>query len=218
MEKTGEYTDSEIIGKVVSGDLGLFEILIRRYNPHLYKTGRAYNYSHEDTQDLMQETFIDAYFSLSKFESRSAFKTWIVKIMLNNCYRRQQKSSFKNEIRSNINEDASPLFSSPTDTGKTVMNKELNRVIERALSEIPENYRVVFILREINGMNVAETAEALNLTESNVKVRLNRAKTMLRGEIEKSYSPDEIFEFNLVYCNAVVKNVMERIQALRTEA
>jgi RNA polymerase sigma factor (sigma-70 family) len=213
MENT-QYSDAEVIAKVTAGETGLFEILIRRYNPYLYKTGRSYNYSHEDTQDLMQESFIDAYLNLSKFENRASFKTWIIKIMLNKCWHRQQKSAFKNETRENITEKSAPLYASATDTQNTIMNRELSHVIEKALTEIPEDYRMVFTLREINGLNVAETADALTITEGNVKVRLNRAKAMLRNEIEKSYSKEEIFEFNLVYCNAIVENVMAQIHIL----
>ena len=90
-----QYTDIEIVQKIVEGEIELFEIIIRRNNPFLYKVGRSYNYSHDDTQDLMQDTYIDAFTSLSKFENRSAFKTWIIKIMLNNCYKKQQKWSSK---------------------------------------------------------------------------------------------------------------------------
>ena len=76
------------------------------------------------------------------------------------------------------------------------------------------NYRIVFTLREINGLNVAETADSLNITEANVKVRLSRAKMMLRKEVEKSYSAEEIFEFNLIYCDAMVENVMNKIKKI----
>jgi RNA polymerase sigma-70 factor (ECF subfamily) len=91
------------------------------------------------------------------------------------------------------------------------VNKELGHVLENAIHQIPEDYRIVFTLRELNGLSVAETAETLDITESNVKVRLNRAKTMLQKEIKKMYSPEEIFEFNLIYCDAMVEKVMNRI-------
>lgn len=87
MKEFEQYSDIEVIQKIITGETELFEIIIRRYNPFLYKTGRSYNYNHEDTQDLMQDTFIDAFTGLSKFENRSSFKTWIIKIMLNNCYK-----------------------------------------------------------------------------------------------------------------------------------
>jgi len=208
-----EYSDIEVIQKVLKGEIALFEILIRRYNASLYKTGRSYNYGHEDTQDLMQETLVDAYTHLAKFENRASFKTWLLRIMLNNCFRRRQKLSVKNEVTRAIDDKSIPMFSNDrTDTTRTVVNRELNFVIENALQQIPLDYRMVFSLREINGLNVQETSEVLSISEANVKVRLNRAKTMLRKEIEKAYTTDDIFEFNLIYCDAMVNRVMTAIE------
>lgn len=207
-----KYSDREIIKEILNGEKRLFEILIRRNNPSLYKTGRSYNFNHHDTQDLMQDTFLDAYVNLSKFEGRSSFKTWIIKIMLNNCYRKTQKSGFRNEETTEIDERSEPMFSNRlAETNNTVMNKELGQIIESALKQMPIDYRMVFSLREISGLNGAETAEALNISEENVRVRLNRAKTMLKKEIVKSYKPEDIFEFNLIYCDMIVENVMGKI-------
>jgi RNA polymerase sigma-70 factor (ECF subfamily) len=216
MNSFEQYTDIEIIQKILEGEVALFEILIRRNNPFLYKTGRSYNYSHEDTQDLMQDTFIDAYTHLAKFENRASFKTWIIKIMLYKCFQKRQKAAFKNEMSfERIGQSGSMLKNeSNTDTNKTIMNRELSSVIENALQKIPLDYRMVFSLRELNGLNVAETAGALDISEANVKVRLNRAKAMLRKEIEKSYSTEDIFEFNLVYCDIITTNVMNKLKSL----
>ena len=214
MKALGQYDDIAVIQKILNGEFELFELLIRRYNSFLYKTGRSYNYNHQDTQDLMQDTYIDAYASLKKFENRSSFKTWLIKIMLHNCFRKQQKFSFKNEVSNEIIDKSIPMFQQQqnTDTSKTVINRELNTVIENALQQVPLDYRLVFSLREMNGLNVIETAAALNISETNVKVRLNRAKTMLRKEIEKTYTATDIFEFNLVYCNAITNSVMDKIK------
>jgi len=215
MNSAEKFTETQIIERILNGEKALYEIIVRRYNPYLYKTGRSYNYNHEDTQDLMQETFIDAYKSLSQFEGRSGFKTWIIRIMMNNCYRKKNRLSFKNEVPKDINDNTMPMFtSSDNDTDKLIHNRELAHVIENALSGIPLDYRMAFSLREINGLNVSETASLLNISEANVKVRLNRAKSMLRNEIEKNYSSSELFEFNLVYCNAIVENVMKGIKEL----
>ena len=212
-----KYSDLEIIEKINDGDAKLFEILIRRYNPFLYKIGRTYRYNHQDTEDLMQDAYINTFFSLKKFEHRSSFKTWITRIMLNLCYQRKHKLSFKNEITGDDiqNEKSNIMFHQSTNNEKITVNKELGRVLENAIHQIPEDYRIVFSLRELNGLSVAETAEALNITESNVKVRLNRAKTMLQKEIKKMYSPEEIFEFNLIYCDAMVDRVMSKINELK---
>ncbi|HLV52401.1 MAG TPA: sigma-70 family RNA polymerase sigma factor [Cryomorphaceae bacterium] len=215
MVETGMHTDLEIVRRIADGEKALYELIVRRYNPYLYKVGRSYGYNHEDAQDLMQDTFVDAYRSLGGFEGKSAFKSWLIRIMLNNCYRKRNKQSHKNEVMRDINDGAKPLFSHTEDTARVVGNNELGRIIEMALLGIPTDYRMVFSLREITGLNVAETAEALHITESNVKVRLNRAKTMLRKEIEKSYSSAELFEFNLIYCDAMVDRVMREIDAIR---
>jgi RNA polymerase sigma-70 factor (ECF subfamily) len=212
-----QYSDLEIIQKINNGEVKLFEILIRRYNSFLYKIGRTYRYNHQDTEDLMQDAYINAFFNLKKFENRSSFKTWFTRIMLNLCYQKKQKLSFKNEIVGNDfqNEKSKIMFHQSTNNEKITVNKELGRVLENAIQEIPEDYRIVFSLRELNGLSVAETAEALDITESNVKVRLNRAKTMLQKEIKKMYSPQEIFEFNLIYCDGMVEKVMAKIHELK---
>ncbi|WP_367914522.1 sigma-70 family RNA polymerase sigma factor [Leadbetterella sp. DM7] len=215
MIQVEKFTEAEIISRIINGEKALYEIIVRRFNPYLYKIGRSYNYTHEDTQDLMQETFIDAYKNLLQFEGRAGFKTWIIRIMMNNCYRKRGKSSFKNEIMQDVNEHSTPMFTNRNnDTDKIIQNRELGHIIENALEKIPFDYRIVFSLREINGLNVAETVEMLNISEANVKVRLNRAKTMLRNEIESTYSASELFEFNLIYCDAMVENVMEKINEL----
>jgi len=214
-----KYSDLEIIEKINDGDAKLFEILIRRYNPFLYKIGRTYRYNHQDTEDLMQDAYINTFFSLKKFEHRSSFKTWITRIMLNLCYQRKHKLSFKNEITGDDiqNEKSNIMFHQSTNNEKITVNKELGRVLENAIHEIPEDYRIVFSLRELNGLSVAETAEALDISQGNVKVRLNRAKAMLQREIKKMYSPEEIFEFNLIYCDGMVDRVMAKINELKDQ-
>lgn len=208
-------SETEIIDRVLNGEVSLYEIIVRRFNPYLYRVGRSYNFSHDDTEDLMQDTFVQAYKNLKGFEGRAQFKTWLIRIMLNNCYHRKEKLSYKNEINSDLNEQAIPMFSnSNNQTDKMVQQRELRHIIEDALSQIPFDYRVVFSLREVNGLKVAETAELLNMSESNVKARLSRAKAMLRQQIEKSYDPGELYEFNLIYCDRIVKNVMKRIKEL----
>lgn len=216
MDQFGQLTEVEIINRILKGEKPLYEIIVKRFNSYLYKIGRSYNYNHEDTQDLMQDTYIDAYKNLGQFEKRAGFKTWIIRIMLNNCYRKKQKFSYKNEFANEIiNENETPMFSnSMTDIQKEIHSRELGYIIENSLAQIPENYRIVFSLREINGLNVSETSALLNISETNVKVRLNRAKTMLRIAVEKSYTAEELFDFNLSYCNPFSKKVMLEINRL----
>ncbi len=209
------FSEQELIERILNGEKKLYEIIVRRFNPYLYKIGRSYNFSHEDTEDLMQDSFVDAYKNLSQFEARSGFKTWLIRIMLNNCFRKKSKSSFKNETMKEITDSDRPLYAqSGEDTANLVSRRELNSIIETAMAQLPHEYRMVFSLREINGCSVAETAELLNISEANVKVRLNRTKTMLRNNIENDFIGENIFEFNLVYCSAMVNRVMNEIKNL----
>ncbi len=213
-----QYSDEEVIAEILSSNSAMFEILMRRYNPFLYKVGRGYGFNHQDTQDLMQETYINSYQHLSKFENRSAFKTWLIKIMLNNCYHKAHKFSYQKEkpveLSDNYNSNNMFLKNTSDDTDKSIINKELNKVIEACLQKLPDDYRITFILRELAGLSTSETAEMMNTTSSNVKVRLNRAKMMLRKEIEKKYTPEDIYGFNLIYCDQIVNSVMKEINNL----
>jgi RNA polymerase sigma factor (sigma-70 family) len=217
IKESEHYTDKEVIDKILEGEHQLYELLIRRSNPFLYRIGRSYGYNHHDTEDLMQETYISAFYSLPEFEGRSSFKTWITRIMLNSCYQKKQKYSFKNEkpAEDHETENTIPIFQHQMNTEKKILNKELGRVLEGALSNIPEDYRLVFTLRQLNGFSTTETSEAVNISEANVKVRLNRAKIMLRSEIERMYSPEDIYEFNLVYCDRMVENVMSKLKPVK---
>jgi RNA polymerase sigma factor (sigma-70 family) len=207
------YTDKDVVAKIIKGETSLFELLIRRNNPFLYRVGRSYGYNHQDTEDLMQETYVSAYYALKDFENRSQFKTWITRIMINNCYAKKQKHSYQKEVlaEQTINQNESAMFQNTISTQKTILNKELGHVMENALQQLPEIYREVFTLRELTGLSVSETSELLGITQTNVKARFSRAKSLLKNEIEKMYSPDDIYEFNLVYCDRIVERVMSII-------
>lgn len=217
IEDWEEMPEDLIISRILSGDTAFYELLIRRHNAYLYKIGRSYRYNHEDTEDLMQDTFIHAFINLAQFENRSTFKTWISRIMLNKCYHFGQKARVRlgQVATEGFQDDSIPLFSGKTtkDTTDIVMNKELANILETALTRIPLSYREVFVLREVNGHSVSETSDLLGISESNVKVRLMRAKAMLKSEIAKAYKPEDLFDFNLVYCDAMVHRVMEAIRA-----
>ena len=207
--------DLDVLARILAGETELYEIIIRRYNPYLFKIGRSYGFSHADSEDIMQETYLKAYLNLSSFENRSSLKTWIVKIFVHECY--QRKNILRNIIEKPADtmefENAQPMFMGNGKGPESItINNELRHVIEQAIRQIPEDYRLVFSLRELAGLTTTETAETLNLTESNVQVRLNRAKTMLRTEIQKMYAPEDIFEFNLIYCGKMVEGVMNRIK------
>jgi RNA polymerase sigma-70 factor (ECF subfamily) len=164
----------------------------------------------------MQETFMHAYLHLTQFEQRSSFKTWLIRIMLNNCYHFQRRISLRKEVSISIHENDVPMFANErsTDASAPALRRELAHVIESALVRIPRDYREVFVMRDMNNLSVADTSALLHISESNVKVRLLRARAMLRQKISSAYSPEDIFEFNLIYCDAMVSRIMQKIRTL----
>lgn len=218
-ELLAKTNEEEIVQKILDGETALFEILIRRYNSILYKIARSYDFDHDEAQDLLQDTHVAAYMNLRKFEMRSSYKTWVAKIMVNKCLYKLSYGSSKYEMTLLANENSQPMFSSKKQTTEAnVLNRELSNILEKSLEQIPVHYRTVFLLREVEGLTVAETAEMLNLTGTNVKVRLNRAKTLLQKELEKYYSKAQLYEFNLIYCDVVVKNVFDVIKTSKPDA
>jgi RNA polymerase sigma factor (sigma-70 family) len=209
-------SDRQVIDRVLSGETGLFELLIKRNNASLYRVGRSYGFNHQDTEDAMQETYIHAYLNLSKFENRASFKTWAVKIMLNQCHHKAAKFSFSKEKANEFtrSENITPMYASNSGTDKIIINRELKNILENAILQIPADYRMVFSLREMNGLSTAETANALDISQSNVKVRLNRAKALLRKQIESVYSGEEVFEYHLTYCDGMANRVMNIIKRM----
>jgi RNA polymerase sigma factor (sigma-70 family) len=207
-------TDEEVIEKILNGEIVLFEILIRRYNPVLYKIARSYGFSHQDAQDLMQDTHVAAYQKLSQFEQRASYKTWISKIIIHHCLYKLKYGYYKNEVPalSPSASETQPLhMKASVQPDQHTVNKELGIILEKSLENLPVSYRTVFVLREMEGFSVKETAEILNISNINVKVRLNRAKSLMQKEVERFYSGADIYSFNLIYCDAVVQNVFARI-------
>lgn len=213
--KTEPLADIDIIEMVLTGQIQLYELIVKRYNSYLYKIGKTYGFGHQDVQDIMQETYVNAYRGLSNFKKESTFKTWITRIMLNNCYHKKQKIKIKKEVSTESLELIKNVQLTRETMGQTkTVNKELGEILEKAILDLPEKYKIVFTLRELNSLSILETSSALGISSGNVKIRLNRAKNLLRNEIEKMYSTQEIFELNLIYCDEIVQNVMSEIKSI----
>lgn len=219
LEQSALVTDEFIIEKILGGELSLLEILIRRYNPVLYRIARGYGFNHQDAEDLMQDAHVIAYTQLAKFEGRSSYKTWISRIMINKCLYKLKYGYYKNEFPSEHIQDTNSqpmnVQANENQTEYVLSNRELTTVLEKSIQNIPGIYRTVFILREVEGFSVAETADLLDITPVNVKVRLNRAKALLQKEIEQFYSRSEVYSFNLIYCDRIVNGVFEKINAIQ---
>ena len=202
--------DKEIITRVLGGEKEMYALLVRRYNQRLYRVGMSIINDDAEVEDVMQVSYIKAYANLPKFEFKSSFSTWLTRILINECLlrlkKRKQSLSMSNEL---INNEQNPSRSE-TPLGQ-MLNNELRAALEKAIKELPEKYRTVFVMREIENINITETGECLGLTEVNVKVRLNRAKAMLRNSLNHLYKKEDLLHFHLSRCDKMTDAVMKGI-------
>jgi len=198
--------DEVLIGRILSGQKRDFEYIMRRYNQRLYRTGMSILVDYMEVEDAMQNAYISAYEHLAKFEGRSSFSTWLTRIMINECLARKKKN-VKAE-KAIVQLSANPInMNTPANV---LANKELSAALENEVNQLPDKYRLVFVLREIEEMSVKETSEALSIEESNVKTRLNRAKTILREKLS-GHMKEHVYSFHLTRCDRIVNNVFTRL-------
>ena len=204
--------DDEIIARVLNGEKNLYALLVRRYNQRFYRVGMGIINDDAEVEDVMQVAYIKAYENLSKFEFKSSFSTWLTRILINECLLRiRKRKSLSNMIDGIFGNKIYQLGQVQTPLMKT-LNSELKNILQDAIGKLPEKYRIVFIMREIEDMSVAETQECLDLTEANVKVRLNRAKAMLRNAMSDYYKKEDLLHFHLTRCSKITEHVMKQIE------
>jgi RNA polymerase sigma-70 factor (ECF subfamily) len=211
--QTSGLTDNELINRIVRGEKQLYEAIIRRYNQRLHRIGIGIIEDEAEVEDAMQVAYINAYENLGKFGFKSSFATWLTRILINECILRLKKKGKSMPVSDSFMETAlaKHQFNHNRTPAQTTMNKELSNILDEAIRKLPEMYRTVFIMREIEEMNVAETQECLNISEVNVKVRLTRAKAMLRELLAGYYKKEDILHFHLSKCDRMVQAVMSRI-------
>lgn len=210
-------SDEEIVKKVTGGDINFYEVIMRRYNQRLFRIGHAYLKDDDEIEDAIQSAYLKAYEQLSNFQGRSSFSTWLIRIYINELLQGLKK---KKRFQNYFDPDLINNTYDPPEVGTTNMenpynstlNNELKDILEKAVDELPEKYRAVFIMREIEDMSVSETSKSLNITEANVKVRLNRAKNILRESLSQYYHYKDIYNFNLIRCDRIVANVFNKIR------
>lgn len=204
--------DEEVVDRVLAGEKAAFELIMRKYNQRLFRIVRSYLVDQDEIEDVIQEAYVKAYEAMPRFEKRSSFSTWLIRITINEALARLKRRQRQVNQASHDPGQEEQVQNSNKETplGK-LMNSELKDILEKAVDRLPEKYRSVFLMREIEGMSIAETSESLDITQTNVKVRLNRAKEMLRETIGGFYHDREVFHFDLVRCDRIVQNVMGRV-------
>jgi RNA polymerase sigma-70 factor (ECF subfamily) len=202
----------------------MFEIIMRRHNQLLYRVARAILRNDSEAEDVMQDAYVRAYEHLDQFAGRAKFATWLTRIAVHEALARQRRANRYQELEPMSEREGDPMdrFASlAPDPEQQASNSEVRRLLEESVEKLPDAYRTIFILRDIEDMSTTDAADVLEITEENVKVRLHRARALLRKSLyaRAGMERKEAFNFHAVRCDRVVKNVFERIQqqALKTE-
>jgi RNA polymerase sigma-70 factor (ECF subfamily) len=187
-----EVDDVILVRRAKAGDEAAFAELIDRHQSRVYHHALRLMGNTQDAEEVLQDTFLQVYRNLARFEERSRFSTWIYRIATNEALMRLRKASRKREVF--LEDVAGPdewwgdeirdFASSPLDD---VMDQELREHLQQVLTELPEDYRVVFTMRDIDGLSNAEVAEVLGLSVPAVKSRLHRSRLHLRDRLSRVF-------------------------------
>lgn len=205
--------EAEVVRRVRSGETALFEVLIRRHDQRVYRTVRSILMDEDEAEDAMQQAWIKAYLHLDEFEGTAAFSTWLVRIAANEALGRLRRRSRLAPVPEEQEETMPAIAEGPEERAAA---REAVRLVERAVDRLPAPYRAVFMLRDVEGLSTAETATALGIAEDATKVRLHRARAMLRRTLTDltGTAATQAFPFLAPRCNRMVESVMAAIARL----
>jgi RNA polymerase sigma-70 factor, ECF subfamily len=216
LEQWSTLTDEQVVSQVLSGQTGLFEVLMRRHNERVYRAARAIVRDDGEAEDVMQQAYVNAYAHLRQFGGRSRFSTWLLRIAINEAIARaRQRGRYESFDEDLLTVETFMMKRPPGDPERQALSGELRGLLEWAIDGLPDGAREVFVLREVEGLSTAETAEVLDVSEDVVKTRLSRARVALRRVLEERIgeSTPEAFRFYRPRCDREVARVLQRIGA-----
>lgn len=200
-------TDKLIVERVLEGQTALFELIVRRYNQRLFRATRAILRDDDSAEDAVQEAYLHAFAKLDQYAGEAKFSTWLTKIAVYTALGRLRRGTL---------EELSETVDNRDNPERTAYGRELQSAIEKAVDNLPSLYRSVFVMRDVEDMSVAETADCLCITEENVKTRLHRARVMLRSRLERSIGSAATHAFTYLgsRCDRLTRTIMSRIGVL----
>lgn len=211
--------DAELVARARARDETAVRAIMQANNRRLYRLARGILRNDGEAEDVVQETYVRAFTHLDGFRGDSSLATWLARIAMNEALgrlRRQRPSVDLNTLAPGVLEAQIiqfPLSAPSEDPEKSMAQREIQEVVEHAIDQLPDAFRIVFITRVIEGMNVEETAEILGLKPETVKTRLHRARNMLRDNVEKKIGPVvmEAFPFAGRRCERLTDAVLKRL-------
>lgn len=215
MTQTGEFQDEEVVRRILDGETGLFELIMRRYNQRLYRTARAILGNDGEAEQVMQDAYFLAYTRLAQFEGKARFSTWLTKIAVHEAlaHLRRRARRVPLESLSDSEKGRSMLKTAGRSPEQEALNLELRKLLEAAVEKLPEHYRSVLVMRDVEGLDTAETADCLSISQESVKTRLHRARALMKKQLYQHAGMvrEGLFTFPKDRCDRVVAAVLLRI-------
>jgi RNA polymerase sigma-70 factor (ECF subfamily) len=216
-----EVQDAELVGLARAGSEPAFREIMRRHNRRLYRVARGVVGDPGEAEDVVQETYLRAFAHLGDFRGDAALSTWLTRIALNEALGRKRRRKPTVELKEvdalgqSDNVVMFPMSSGRQDPEAAASRGQMRRMLERAVDELPESFRLVFVMREVEEMSVEETAAYLELRPETVRTRLHRARRLLRKSLDERLSAalSEAFSFDGARCARMADAVMARLNA-----
>jgi RNA polymerase sigma-70 factor (ECF subfamily) len=212
VEEPQPMDDDQVIERVCAGEVDLFEVVMRRYNQRIYRTVRSILRDDDEAVDVMQEAYLNAYAHLRDFSGRARFSTWLTRIAVHEAFARLRRRRRIQPLEESENEELmTPQSSGPDERAS---DGELRLLLEQAVDTLPEAFRTTFLLRAVEHLSVAETAEILGIPEETVKTRHHRARERLQNTLTERVGEalPQLFGFHRPRCDKVVAFVLDRIR------
>jgi RNA polymerase sigma-70 factor (ECF subfamily) len=216
LSDAGRLSDAEVVARVLAGDTGLFELLLRRHNQRLYRVARSVLRDEAEAEDVMQQTYVEAYSHLGQWEGRAQFGAWLTRIAFHEALaraRKRRRERTAGSTRDPEKDAVTQAKSSDLSPEQQAFRGELRGHLESAIDSLPLLYRVAFVMREIEGLSTADAAAFLGLREDAVKTRLSRARALLREDLSRRMGAGtgSAFSFERMRCDRVVATVFARL-------
>ena len=215
-----EASDAELAARVAAGEPAAFETLMRRHNRTLFRTARAILRDDAEAEDALQEAYLQAYGAIRNYRAEAKLSTWLARIVANEALMRVRKRTRRAGIvplqpgasEDEINEIPDDNMDQTPE--RSAQRSEMRRLLESQIDSLPDDYRVVFVLRAVEELSVEETAEALGIPQATVRTRLFRARSLLREGLASKIdlACEEAFSFAGERCDRIVAHVLERVK------
>jgi RNA polymerase sigma-70 factor (ECF subfamily) len=208
--------DLAIARRIAAGDGAAFDQVMRFNNRRLYRLARATMRNDAEAQEALQEAYLAAYRGMARFRGESSLATWLSRLVLNECLGRLRKSARRQNVIPLVTSDEMKDVHADEDDvpERMLVRAEMRALIERKLDELPEDFRLVFVLRSVEELSVEETADSLGIEQATVRSRHFRARSLLRESLasEIDVAERDLFDFGGVHCDHIVAAVNARLR------